>query len=218
MRQLHSKHLFVFIFILLSGGIYFIGKSIPEETIRTTVQSTGIFAPLILSLFMLLTYIIAPISNAPFLYTGFYLYGKDVLFFAYGTAFIASIINFWIARIWGRSLVEKLAGKSILEKVDKLTVNYGLPTLFVTRLFLGGEHDVISYTAGLTSIKFYPYLIISTLASIPGTIIWYFIAAQTNNPLVFTASNLALVYLFTGTFIIGVFIFRKLKSHINKRS
>ncbi|MDD2822845.1 MAG: VTT domain-containing protein [Candidatus Daviesbacteria bacterium] len=211
MKYLHSKYLPILIFIILFGGIYLIGRSIPEETIRTIVTSSGIFAPLLLFLLMLLTYIIAPISSSPFLYVGFYLYGKDIIFLSFTTSFIASIINFWIARIWGRSLVEKFAGKKTMNRVDRLTINYGLPYLFITRLFLGGEHDVVSYAAGLTLIKFYPYLIISTLASIPGTFIWYQLASQTNNPLIFTASNLGLVYLLNGIFIIGIFIFNNFK-------
>jgi len=39
--------------------------------------------------------------------------------------------------------------------------------LFIARLFGGASADYVSYAAGLTSMKFKPYLIISVFTSIP---------------------------------------------------
>ncbi len=39
--------------------------------------------------------------------------------------------------------------------------------LFIARLFGGASADYVSYAAGLTSMEFKPYLIISVFAAIP---------------------------------------------------
>lgn len=182
--KIHKKtllpSLFIIIFCLV---IYLIGTRVPEHTIREIIKNAGPWGVIILILFFLLSNIVAPLSGSPFLYAGFYSYGQTVVFYAFIAAIIASITNFWIARIWGRPFVEKLAGKDGLSKIDSLTKNYGIQTLFIFRLFLKEFHDVISYAFGLSNLKFMPYFIVSTLGMIPATIVWYYISLQINNSL-----------------------------------
>lgn len=185
---------------LLIGGaiillIVFVGIRFPEETIKEVIRNAGSFGIVVFIFLTWLTYVIAPISGSPFLFVGFYLFGQTVIFYSFIAAFIASITNFWIARIWGKTLVEKLAGTENLKKVDNLASNYGLQTLFFFRIFLGSFHDVISYAFGLTKIRFTPYLITSTLGMVPGTFIWYLISLKVNNPLLFTALSVAIAYI-----------------------
>ena len=46
-------------------------------------------------------------------------------------------------------------------------VRVGLKVLFIARLVGGASADYVSYAAGLTSMEFKPYLIISVFAAIP---------------------------------------------------
>ena len=124
----------------------------------------------------------------------FYSYGQMSVVYAFIAAVIASITNFWIARIWGRNLVIKLAGEKNLEKIDSLTKDYGLQTLFIFRVFLKEFHDVISYAFGLTNLKFKPYFLISTLGMIPATFIWYLISLKIRDPLTFTTVSWIFAY------------------------
>ena len=50
--------------------IYLIGAKIPEQTIREFVRSAGPLGPIVLIFLAWLTYIIAPLSGAPFLFVG----------------------------------------------------------------------------------------------------------------------------------------------------
>lgn len=213
---MHLKHkqkrlIPLIVTILLFGIIYLIGKSIPEESIRQLINKAGPMGPVVFILFMLLTYIFAPLSGTPVLFVGFYAFGKNVIFFASIAAFIASITNFWIARIWGRSIIEKLIGKDEIHKVDKFTQNYGLLALFISRIFLKGYHDIISYAAGLTSIKFSRYLIISTIGMIPGVSVWYFLASLVDDPVSFTIITIVEIFIFALLFGIGSLIIKKYK-------
>lgn len=194
--------------ILLFGIIYFAGRNIPQEHIRNLINEAGPMAPIVFILLSLLTYIIAPLSGTPVLFVGYYAFGQNVVFYAAIAAFIASITNFWIARRFGRSFVEKMVGKNQMHRVDAFTQNYGLFALFISRIFLKGLHDVVSYTAGLTSVPFLRYLIVSTAGGIPGVMIWYFLSTLVDDPTSFTLLTIAEVFFLFCIFAIGSFIVR----------
>lgn len=191
--------------------IYLVGSNIPEATIREVVKSAGPFGIVLLIFLIWVSNVFAPLSATPFLFAGFYLYGPIVTVYSYVAAFIASITNYWIARIWGRSVVIKLVGEDNLKKVDLLASSYGLQTLFIVRVFLGQFHDVASYLFGLTKIKFYPYLIVSTLGTIPGGLLWYFISTKINNPVTFTIFTFILAYAFLAGYFLWAKITKKFK-------
>jgi len=54
-----------------------------------------------------------------------------------------------------------------MEKIDEVTKIIGLKMLFIARLAGGASADYVSYAAGLTSMEFKPYLVISVFAAIP---------------------------------------------------
>ncbi len=202
MKLNHKTLLPLTVTILLFTLIYTVSQNISENTIREIVKNAGPFGVVILIFLIWLTNVFAPLGAAPFIYAGFYLYGPKVTIYSYIAAFIASITNFWIARLWGQFLVTKLVGKDNFERVDKFAGNYGLKTLFITRIFLGQFHDIISYIFGLTSIKFYPYILVSTLGSIPGSLLWFFIATKTNNPVSFMTVTVIITYGFLASYFL----------------
>lgn len=191
--------------------IYLIGLKIPEETIRNIMENAGIFGPVVLIFLIWITNVFAPLGAAPFLFAGFYLYGEMIIVFAVIASLLSAISNFWIAKIWGRKIVIKLLGMEDLEKIDRLTDNYGYQTLFIIRIFLSGFHDIISYVFGLTKIKFIPYFIISLIGMIPGTLLWYYLSSKIQNPFIFTILTLGIGYLLLSLYIIGIKFFKKEK-------
>lgn len=192
MKFINKKTYPLIIIVVIFLVIYLVGSRIPEETIRLFVEKAGPFGPLLIIFLLWSTNIVAPLSAAPFLFAGFYLFDKMVIVYSLTAAFFASITNFWIAKIWGRRVVEKLAGTDGLKKIDYLAENYGPKTLFIFRLILWGYHDVISYAFGLTKINFTQYLIISTLGTIPGSLLWYFLSSKITNAVTFTVVNFAI--------------------------
>ncbi len=199
--------------IFLFVAVYLASQFIPENSIKNIIETAGPFGPLVIVLGILLTNVIAPLGAAPFLFAGFLAYGTTVVFLSYIAALLASIINFWLAKKYGRILVEKLAGNEPLEKVDSFTNKYGLVTLLLLRLFLAEQHDVISYAVGLTKIKFKPYFIISVLGMIPWTLLRYFLATKMHTALDFTILSLGLAW----TVILGLGIFTLIKRFARRR-
>ena len=183
--------------IILFLGIGILGTFIPQEKVRTVVENAGIFAPVVYILASLVSYIIAPLSNIPVMAAGHYSFGSErIIIYGYIAGVIASITNFWIARIWGVKLVIRLVGKKTLTQINDLTEDYGLGTLLMARLFAWGFNDVISYAAGFTNLKFRPYIIISVLALIPGSLIMFYFTRFIDNTTHFVVVNLGLTTLF----------------------
>ena len=207
LHRIYSLLLTFTLFII----IYLIGRLIPEPAIRSFINATGPFGPLVLGLLLLVTYIIAPLSGSPFLFVGFYSYGLEIVYLTTVVTLISSLINFHIARRWGRDLVKKLATYEGMKKVDKLTENYGLATLFFLRVLEGGISDFVSYSAGLTNLKFKPYFMISTLGILINSFIWYQFASKVNNPLNFTLLNLVITVSLSLIFFLGALIVNRIK-------
>lgn len=186
MKYITKNNYPLIVIILLFIIIYFIGSTIPEKTIRDFVENAGIFGPVLIIFLFWITNLIAPVSGSPLLFAGFYLFGKEVIVYSLIASFIASITNFWVSRMWGRTVVERLAGVEGLDRIDKLADDHGPKTLFMFRLVLWQYHDVISYVFGLTKIGFRQYLLISTIGTIPGALLWWFLASKITNPAIFT--------------------------------
>ena len=191
--------------------IYFLSAAVPKEALQETLEGLGILGPLVLGLILLVTYILAPLNGTPFLLVGFYLYGSNIVFFSSIAAWVSSIINFWISRRWGRPLVEKMVGIKDINRIDKLTINYGFLAIFSLRVLTGALQDFVSYAAGLTPMKFSRYLLASTLGMIPGTFLWYRLTLKANNPLQFVLLTFALISIFAAIFFLSQIISKKIK-------
>lgn len=195
--------------IAVSIALYFLGKEIPEQTIQRLVQGTGSWAPVFFILLHSISIIIAPISGLPFLVAGFYLFGETTIIYMYFSAVVGFVVNFYIAKRWGRSLVVRLIGRESIDKVDKLAREYGVITLLFLRLLWGGIADYVSYAYGLTSMKFKTYILISTIASIPSWVFWYYVASQILSVEQFLLVTYILTFLGAGTFLLGRFLVKK---------
>lgn len=196
---------------LLSLLLYFLGKQIPQDQLQNFVESAGPWAPVVYILTHQLSYILAPVSGYPFLVLGFYLFGESAIIYNYFVQIVGSSINFWIAKKWGRPIVRKLVGGEPLEKIDKFAKEYGVGTLFVVRLFLVGLGDYISYTYGLTPIKFRTFILVSAVAIIPGYLLWFFAASQANGIEQFLGISIVLTLVAFWIFVGGSYFWKKLK-------
>jgi len=137
------------------------------------------------------------------MFVGYYAYGRNVIFLTTVAAYLSFYINFWIARKWGRPIIQRLVGKDNMTKVDSLTSDYGLVYLFLLRVFQGSVHDFLSFAVGLTSMKFSHYIIVSTLAIIPGTALWYYLSGFVSTPAGFTLLTFGILGVFSVLFLVG---------------
>lgn len=160
-------------FSLLIIGAYVISALTKDLQVKEFTQSLGVWGYLFLLLGIAIGGIIVPLSSLPFLLAGLALYGFWTTFILYylGNTIIAPIIDFWIARKFGRPAVLKLAGKKALKQIDKIAEVTGVKALAILRLFGGVLFDSVSYAMGLTSIPFKIYFWLTSLLPIPGMLL-----------------------------------------------
>jgi uncharacterized membrane protein YdjX (TVP38/TMEM64 family) len=192
-------------------GLFLLSRSVPEEELRALIERAGPWGPVLLMALLLVTYIIVPLSSSPLVFAGFYAFGTQIVFYTAVASWVSSVTNFWLARVLGRSAAARLIGADRMVQVDGITRRYGLPTLLFLRVFETELHKLISYAFGLTSIEFWPYLIVSTLGMLPGIVIWSWLASHVDNPLLFTVLTQVWGVALSGLVILGAALVRSMR-------
>ena len=97
---------------------------------------------------------------------------------SWSSAMVGAALCFLLARILGRDVVEKLAGKGALASVEGYFKKHGTKTILVCRLLPFVSFDGVSYFAGLTPIKFLPFFIATGLGQTPATIVYSYVGGM----------------------------------------
>ena len=141
------------------------------ERFRMLIEAAGPFAPLAFILLKASTYVIAPLSGTPLKLAAGALFGFwDGALYAIAGDTLGACLNFWIARLFRVKAITKIAGKNALKRIDETTKHVGgWRALLVARIFLSSLYDFISYAAGLSSLSFKQFFLVSFLAGIPAT-------------------------------------------------
>lgn len=83
-----------------------------------------------------------------------------------------AILCFYIARLLGREVVEKLTSKMALESVDAFFEKHGVYAILIARLLPFISFDVVSYAAGLTSMRLSSFVIATGIGQLPATLVY----------------------------------------------
>lgn len=186
--------------------LYLVGREFSQEDINEFISRVGFWGPLVLLLLLVLVNIIAPLSNSPIIFAGFYAYGKWIIALTLFAGLITAITNFYIGKYLGRRVVTRLIGERNIKRADKFIESNGLLMLFVLRVFQGAYFDYLSYVFGMSSLRFTPYIIVTLLGFIPGGLLWYLISLKTDTAVEFIAASLTLGTVMSVIFFIGFFV------------
>ncbi|MEM7714236.1 MAG: VTT domain-containing protein [Cyanobacteria bacterium P01_A01_bin.68] len=162
---------FVFVGIALVVGITYINQ-VGIEQIRANVDKLGIWAPIALILLRTVSVVIPAIPSTAYSLLSGTLFGFwkgiAVIFIA---DFAACCLNFYIAKRFGRKIVQKFVGEKFIDKVDNLASKHLEDNIFLVAGFLmTGLFDFVCYAVGLTEMpwhKFIPALILGIGVSTP---------------------------------------------------
>lgn len=186
--------------VLITLAIWLLNKYGIEQ-VREQVDRFGIWAPAIV-FGLRFTSIIVPVLPG----TAYAILAGGLFGFAQGLLVVAladlasCTFNFYIARRYGRSLVERFVGQQFMEKVDRLAQQHLEGNFFLmTGLLMTGLFDFVAYAAGMTTIRWQSYflaLIVSILIAKP---LW--VAAGAG---IFEGSQLLLGFAILGAFGIGI--------------
>ncbi len=186
--------------VLITLAIWLLNKYGIEQ-VREQVDRFGIWAPAIV-FGLRFTSIILPVLPG----TAYAILAGGLFGFAQGLLVVAladlasCTFNFYIARRYGRGLVERFVGQQFMEKVDRLAQQHLERNFFLmTGLLMTGLFDFVAYAAGMTTIRWQSYflaLIVSILIAKP---LW--VAAGAG---IFEGSQSLLGFAILGAFSIGI--------------
>ncbi|WP_244353168.1 TVP38/TMEM64 family protein [Thermostichus vulcanus] len=133
--------------------------------------------------------------------------GTGILYIAIAD-FLACMLNFYLAKRFGRRLVQRMVGQRFMYKVDTLSSKYLENNIFLTSGFLmTGLFDFVAYAVGLTQMKWQNF----TLALILG------ITVSTPPVVALGAGILEQGRWLLGLALLGMFALAMLTGWLNRR-
>ncbi len=94
---------------------------------------------------------------------------------SWSSAMIGAIVCYYISRLFGRPVVEKLVGGKSLDMTDRFFRRYGKHAILIARLVPVISFDVVSYAAGLTTIGPWEFLLATGIGQLPATLVYSFL-------------------------------------------
>jgi len=157
----------------------FILQNVDVDLARDYILGFGVWAPIVSFLLMILQSIAAPLPAFIITFANAGLFGwvKGAIL-SWSSAMAGAALCFFIAKFFGRSVVEKLTSKYALDSVDEFFERYGEYAILVARLLPFVSFDIVSYGAGLTSMSFWKFFIATGLGQLPATIVYSYIGGM----------------------------------------
>ncbi len=147
--------------------------------VRDFVASYGAYATVISFLLMIFQSIAAPLPAFLLTFANANLFGWwQGAILSWTSAMAGAAVCFYIARILGRDVAEKLTSKSGLAQIDTFFERYGKNTILICRLLPFISFDIVSYAAGLTSMSFMSFFIATGIGQLPATIVYSYVGGM----------------------------------------
>lgn len=160
--------------VLAALALAVVGRWLPAgltpAAVQDTVRAAGAWAPaLFVALQVVIT--IGPVPRTIFTVAAGLLFGAvtGVLLAVTATA-LAAVVAFWLVRVTGGRLVERYADRGPVAWTRARLDRSGLLAVTSLRLIPAIPFSVLNYAAGLSGVRFAPYLLGSVLGTAPGTI------------------------------------------------
>ena len=156
------------IFVMFSSGDF--------TEVKQFISSYGVYAAVISFALMVLQSIVAPLPAFMLTFANANLFGWwQGAILSWSSAMAGAAVCFYIARILGRDVAERLTSKTGLKQIDNFFEKYGNNTILICRLLPFVSFDYVSYAAGLTSMSFWDFFIATGIGQLPATIVYSYV-------------------------------------------
>ena len=170
LRRVHLLLIAAGLLLLIGAGVlYRYGAALRPEAVRDALLRLGPWGPLA-QIGLLTGVLTVPVVPATiFQIAGGWAFGRGLgfLYTMIGDALGASL-GFWIARRWGERLLRRWLSPASLAQVQRLAARMTWRAVMVLRLLPGPAYTLVSFAAGVSPLRFGPYL----LGSIVGVAPW----------------------------------------------
>lgn len=149
------------------------------EVVKDFIKDYGAYAMIVSTGLMVFQAVVAPLPAFLITFANASLFGWwQGAILSWSGAMLGAAICFFIARILGREVVEKLTSKVGLENIDNFFKRYGGQSVLIARLLPFVSFDIVSYAAGLTSMRFIPFFIATGIGQLPATIVYSYVGGM----------------------------------------
>jgi uncharacterized membrane protein YdjX (TVP38/TMEM64 family) len=154
-------------------------SSLDVNEVKAYILSFGLWAPTVSFFLMVFQSVLAPLPAFLITFANAGLFGwvKGAIL-SWSSAMAGAALCFFIARLYGRTVVEKLTSKFALESVDIFFEKYGKYAILIARLLPFVSFDIVSYAAGLTSMGFWPFFWATGLGQLPATLVYSYVGGM----------------------------------------
>ena len=146
------------------------------DAAREYILSFGIWAPVVSFFLMVFQSVAAPLPAFVITFANAGLFGwiKGAAL-SWTSAMVGAILCFAIARLYGRSVVEKFTTRRALKEVDIFFEKYGKWAVLIARLLPFVSFDIVSYAAGLTAMGWWEFIWATGLGQLPATLVYSYV-------------------------------------------
>ena len=147
--------------------------------VRDFIDEYGTYAMLVSAGLMVFQSVAAPLPAFLITFANANLFGWwQGALLSWSSAMLGAAVCYYISKILGRDIVVKLTSKTGLESVDVFFEKYGRHSILIARLLPFMSFDIVSYAAGLTSMKFLPFFIATGIGQTPATIVYSYVGGM----------------------------------------
>lgn len=208
----------VIVLIIVSIGSYYVFLSVKHvmnqvfkmfasgdfAVVRDFVASYGAYAALISFLLMIFQSIAAPLPAFLITFANANLFGWwQGAILSWSSAMAGAAVCFFIARILGRDVAEKLTSKAGMQQIDTFFEKYGKNTVLICRLLPFVSFDIVSYAAGLTSMSFISFFVATGVGQLPATIVYSYVGGMLTGGAKLLVTGLLILFALSALIFMG---------------
>jgi len=148
-------------------------SSVDPQQVAEYIRSFGVLSVAVSFLLMIIQSLAAPLPAFLITFANAAVFGwvwGAVL--SWSSAMVGAILCYAIAKLYGRGVVSKLTGNKSLNAIDRFFEKSGVYAILIARLLPFMPFDIVSYAAGLTSMRLGAFIIATGLGQLPATIIY----------------------------------------------
>ena len=149
------------------------------DDMRAFIAEYGKWAMAVSALLMIFQSIAAPLPAFFITLTNANLFGWwQGCILSWASSMAGAALCFWIARILGRDVVERICTKGALASIEEFFAKYGKRCILVARLLPFISFDIVSYAAGLTSMDFWGFFAATGLGQLPACVVYSYVGGM----------------------------------------
>lgn len=149
------------------------------DEMRAFISQYGAYAMAVSFFLMVFQSIAAPLPAFFITLTNANLFGWwQGCILSFVSSMAGAAMCFYIARILGRDVVEKLCSKGALKQIDDFFDKYGKKSILIARLLPFISFDYVSYAAGLTPMGFWGFFLATGIGQLPACIVYSYVGGM----------------------------------------